>query len=375
MASGEHLSNTDVQTHEPGGEVLPTTYDFHNLFSVSVAHRRLNRLMKRELQVFRRETDRLDLRVEEGFVPLPDKLLFYPWDEVNYSFDDSSCVLETPSGRIQVAENLLRAEPRTSSELLLDQLVVNVMRSRIIAKGASLVHASAVSREGVGLLFPAWAHSGKTNVALSFLADGYDFMSDDWSFVTSSGEILGYPRWLKIFDYNLRCHPFLMETLNNRKSRRSLKRRLAATEFANTLDRSHGFSRRLRHLISSRYGAYFKVPHTAVMPGCEVVIRSPLSKVCLLTAVRSDTCKIRDISPERLAAKVVSCAHFEQGAFRRHSSAIAYAGQWDVQEDLVSEEIDLLTMAFRQAKCIEVMLPSIHTSKGLDQLRQLVEGA
>lgn len=366
---------TRSNIRSPGEMNMPTTYDFHGLFHVWIGHGRLNETMKRELWMFEGGTGSLDLRVEEGGVAVPDMQLSYPWDTISYFFDESCFVIQTPLGRIQVTENLLRAEPETSPQMLLDQLVMNIMRKRTIARGATLVHASAVSKDGVGYLFPAWAHSGKTNVALSFLADGYDFMSDDWSFVADSGEILAYPRWLKIFDYNLRCHPFLIETVASPGKRRYLERRLAATEFADGLKPSNRFSRKLRHWISARYGIYFNLPHSIAVPGCNLAMRSSLSKACLLTVVRSDTCEIRAVSPEHLAAKVASCAHFEQGAFLRHSSAIAYAGHWDLPGSLVSEEVDLLTEAFRRARCFEISLPSRYTSSDLDHVRHLVEKA
>ncbi len=182
---------------------LPATSSFHNLFSISVSHRGLDSLLKTELGMFQGEKeDAVNLHIEEGEVLLLDRSLSYPWDTISYSFDDFPFVMETPSGRIQFLNGLLRAEPEVSPKLLI-RGVTGLLRQRIIERGASLVHASVVSRNRIGYLFPAWAPSGKTNVALSFLAKGYDYMSDDWCFVSTSGDILGYPRHLSIFDHNL----------------------------------------------------------------------------------------------------------------------------------------------------------------------------
>lgn len=351
---------------------LPATYSFHKLFSIRVSHRGLDALLKSELGVFQEEReDAVDLRIEEGKVAPLDRTLSYPWDDVSYSFDNSSMVMETPSGRIQFLKRLLRAEPGVSAKRLL-RGVTNLLRQRIMERGASLVHASAVSRNRSGYLFPAWAHSGKTNVALNFLMSGYDYMSDDWCFVTKSGHLLGYPRHLSIFDYNIHCHPTLRETLRQHEGVGNLNGRLAVTEFAYTLRTSHHLSRRVREWLLARFGVHEEVPVSVAVPGCRIALRSPLSKACLLVMTNADAYEICEVSPENLAGKVVSCGYFERGAFRRHQAAAAFSGMSEL-EDLIRAETELLTQAFASAKCVEVRLPRGYDRTVLNLIRRRLE--
>ncbi len=312
--------------------------------------------------------------VDEGSVPALERLLSYRTDELNYSFDDSAFVLETPEGNVQLTDAGLRAGSGVSPDLLLDLLLTLYVRPRAIAQDAALVHSSAVSRDGTGFLFPAWAHTGKTNLALSFLADGFDYMSDDWSFVTASGELLGLPRWLTIFDYNLRCHPQLIEAFSARTGRNDLKRNLSVVGFAEGLDGSRRAPRMIRDWLTNRYMVYSRMPVAELFPSGKTTARARLSRVCFLTATRSKDYAIVDASPDLLANKVVSCGNFERSTFRRHESAWAFS-ESRIVPDLASQETNCLAKAFATVKCLELRLPRTYASADFARVREAILAA
>ncbi len=318
--------------------------------------------------MFLDEVDAVDLRVEEGRVVIPDRML-----SQDFSFDDSSFVVETPFGRIQLAEGLLRAEPGGSRELL--RWVKYVMKQRVMKRGATLLHAAAVSHEGIGYLFPSWGHTGKTNVTLSFLTNGYDYMSDNSCFITALGEMLAYPRHLDLFDYNFECHPFLIGALANLREQRHLKRQLAATRLARSLGGSNRLSRMLGRWLSDRYFVNVRVPVSRAIPGCRTVLRSPLSKVCLLTTARSGVSAVSEVPAKQLARKVALFGQYERFRFYGSQLAMTYAGLQEVEDDLLSAETDLLRRAFAAARCLEVTVPPTLKSRDVDRIRELLEEA
>lgn len=324
--------------------------------------------MRREFGAFLDEVDAVDLTVEEGGLASPDRML-----SVDFSFDDSSFVVETPFGRIQLEEGLLRAEPGGSFELL--RWVKYVMRKRVMKREATVLHAAALAHEGVGYLFPAWGHTGKTNVTLSFLANGYDYMSDDWSFITGAGEILAYPRHLALFDYNFECHPFLIAALAKGREGPRLRRRLAATRFARSMNGSSWLFRMFSRWLSDRYFVEVRVPVSRVIPGCKTVLRSRLSKVFLLTTARSGVGDVSEVPADQLARKVALFSHYERSRFFGHELALAYAGLQEVEEDLLSVETSLLQEAFKGARCLEVTIPPIVKSEDADRTRRVLEKA
>ncbi len=122
----------------------------------------------------------------------------------------------------------------------------------------------------------------------------------------------------------------------------------------------------------ARFGIHENVSASVALPGCRTASRSPLSKACLLVTTDSDEYEIYDISPEKLAPKVVSCGYFERGVFRRHQAAVAFSGLSEL-EDLIRAETDLLTKAFASAKCVEVRLPREYDRRVLDRIRKRLE--
>jgi hypothetical protein len=56
-----------------------------------------------------------------------------------------------------------------------------------LANGLLPVHASAFSYRGTGALIAGWAHGGKTTLLLAFMADGAQYIGDDWVYLTNDG--------------------------------------------------------------------------------------------------------------------------------------------------------------------------------------------
>jgi len=344
-----------------------STFDFHGLFSVQVKHRNLEALMREELGVFARELNAVDLTVIEGAVAPLDRML-----SIHYSFDGVALVVQTPSGRVRLDDRVLVAEPTFPAHLLLAHWVENLMRQRIVPRGAALVHASAVERNGEGYLLPAWAHTGKTNVALSFLSEGWSYMADDWCFVSETGRILGYPRWLNLFDYNFDSHGSLMSALD-RGNLAALRRRIAVTKFAKSLTQSTGIARTLRRWLMDRYFVHARVPASVVVPGCRTTLRAPITKVCLLSTSRSAPIGVSELAADEMARRIVLCGQFERSTFGMHQLAFAYCGARNPQIDLAPRERDVLFQAFRDAKCLEVTLPPAPSAAELERVRLAIE--
>ena len=70
--------------------------------------------------------------------------------------------------------------------------------------GYTFCHASAFMKEGKTILCPGWRNVGKTNLLLSFLNDGAEFLSDDWVLIDSNGSLFSLPKRINLLHYNYR---------------------------------------------------------------------------------------------------------------------------------------------------------------------------
>ncbi|WP_284063505.1 hypothetical protein [Halobaculum halobium] len=81
------------------------------------------------------------------------------------------------------------------------------IRQERAATGQALIHASGVRFDGQTTLFPAWRGAGKTNILLSLLRQGADFLSDDRLWVSADGTAVGYPLGVNLQPYNIESFP------------------------------------------------------------------------------------------------------------------------------------------------------------------------
>lgn len=348
---------------EPTTGATTSTYNFHDLYRVRVEHRALDDLMRRELGVFLSPDQACDLTIQEGSVPTPSLTL-----DDRYRYDDSGFVVETPSGRVAVAEGRIAADPRVTGVELLAYWVENLMKETILARGACFLHASAVAREGAAFLFPAWMGTGKTHVLLNALAKGYDFMADDWCFVSDSGDVLGYPRWPTLVYHHFKSYPELRALLAQGPEGKDLRRRLAVSEVEESLRGSNSLARRLRRFLSDRFFVEVHENPTRLFPKTGFVARAPVSYVALLVSSNRANAVIRKATADKLARRMVVAGSFERSLFATHRLAMAYGERPVSIGDTTEKEVELLSRAFRSARCVEVLLPEHPKLEDLDRV-------
>jgi len=81
----------------------------------------------------------------------------------------------------------------------------------LLKKDTILCHSSAFQVNGKTVLCPAWRNVGKTNVLLSFLLNGANFIEDDWCAVQNNGTVYSLPKRLNLLYYNFIEYPELLK--------------------------------------------------------------------------------------------------------------------------------------------------------------------
>jgi hypothetical protein len=82
------------------------------------------------------------------------------------------------------------------------------MNMVMLARGAVPVHAAAFNYRGRGVLVTGWSHGSKTGSLLSFMAEGAQFVGDEWIYLSSERDrMYGLPDQLEARPWYLRELP------------------------------------------------------------------------------------------------------------------------------------------------------------------------
>ena len=181
---------------------------------------------------------------------------------------------------LSIATNLVAS---ISVAYFITEFLIHFVLTR---KGASLVHAAGLEKNGEALLLAGASGGGKTTISMSLIDEGYKFLGDNY-IILFRGVAYSYPSPLNIFYYNL--VPFIRERLT-----RSQKLGLA-----------------LRGLVIKATGGYLKAfmkvnPHQITEGGCDCARCS--SVIFLVPAYDQplSSCSVfREFAVKRLVANMM----------------------------------------------------------------------
>lgn len=172
----------------------------------------------------------------------PEPIVDAARDESAYRYTETA-LLHVPSGsQLVIDGDGIRLHGR--GELL--TWVLPVLDWVLAEKGVAMVHAATAAHEGRGVCVSAAGGGGKTSTMAKLLRGGrFDFMGDDWTFVTAEGTVLGYPKPMFIKSHHRALFPELFT-----RRRKPLVPRLLLPQFAAAAQRVHPIITRYPRLTS-----------------------------------------------------------------------------------------------------------------------------
>jgi hypothetical protein len=128
--------------------------------------------------------------------------------ETEYDYTETAVQLNASDVQILVEEGGFRLNG--TRELLVSALPL--IDRILVTRGVAMVHAATVDYRGHGICMPAWGGTGKTSTIAKLLKlDGVAFMGDDWAFLDSGGQLLGYAKPMFIKPHHRPIYPHLFE--------------------------------------------------------------------------------------------------------------------------------------------------------------------
>lgn len=111
--------------------------------------------------------------------------------------------------------------------------LVDIVNTTALGNGYLPLQASAFNYNDVGILVTGWTKGGKTETLLAFMANGAEYVGDEWVYVSPDGEqMAGIPIPIRVWDWHLDNLPEFRKNLGRRDRIRlwSLKTLVKITE-------------------------------------------------------------------------------------------------------------------------------------------------
>jgi hypothetical protein len=79
-----------------------------------------------------------------------------------------------------------------------------------LCKGVLPLHATAFTRDSLGVLVTGWSKAGKTEALLACMSDGASYVGDEWVYLTKDGDMHGLPEPIRLWSWHLHQVPHLL---------------------------------------------------------------------------------------------------------------------------------------------------------------------
>jgi hypothetical protein len=230
---------------------------------------------------------------------------------------------------------------------------------RLPSRGASLVHAAAMSKKGKGILFAGAGHVGKTTFALEMTKRGWTYLGDDLSILTEGGEILAYPEPLRAE----RHHNFDLARaeLDCLGQLGPLQRRM--------------FRRMLRNPSDSFLRMLPRVKIQELIPGAQEGQREALDTVIMIRKGTDAKQGFEKVSQDEMSKMLSAELYWEFDEAPWRHSQYAYSASCAEGRDFIAEAaasharvVEIIKSALRGAKTYKILLPSNIPSEVFDSV-------
>jgi hypothetical protein len=259
-------------------------------------------------------------------------------------FTYSSEVLTMRSPALQIRRQGRGLRLNGKGELL--TTVLPLLDRLMVERGAAMIHAATVRIGGVGVALPAAGGVGKTStIAKLMKRPDVGFMGDDWAFLTSDKELLGFGKPMFIKPHHKAMYPHLFDGRRKPLVPKRLSR--PVHRFTSVV---HPFIVRYPKLadVVRRWSPEHKMVAPAkALPHVEMVREAPLGHCIYVERHDGDRPELVEISSADMVSRMLANFHTEMTAHSREVVNLLGASIYPLHE-LFSEKADLLRKAIDQ---------------------------
>lgn len=104
--------------------------------------------------------------------------------------------------------------------LLISSVLEPLLYFRLPTLDHTFIHAAGLVHDGKCLLIIGHSNVGKTSLALEMVMNGYSFLGDDLTILSSKGEMLSFPKPVKLEGHNITERPEILSRIKEKMGTR-----------------------------------------------------------------------------------------------------------------------------------------------------------
>lgn len=209
--------------------------------------------------------------------------------------------------------------------------LIAILNLTVLSKGALPLHASAFNYNGKGILTTGWSKAGKTEMLLAFVANGAEYIGDEWVYLSSDGQrMYGIPEPIRVWYWHLQQMPYYKAMVN----RGNLVRMQALNIFVKSVDViessgiGRGFSllkltRRIKVLLKQQM--HVDLPPERLFGNTVTAIKSSPDRVFFVVSCDEPYITVRPIDPQEIVQRMVFSLQEERMTFMSYYLRFRFA--------------------------------------------------
>ncbi|MCC6169012.1 MAG: hypothetical protein IT329_17450 [Caldilineaceae bacterium] len=191
-------------------------------------------------------------------------------------------------------------------------LLIAMINLVALSKGVLPMHASAFSYQGRGVLTTGWSKGGKTETLLAFMAQGADYVGDEWVYVRPADgvegvRLCGIPEPIRVWDWHLHELPQCRERIGRKEQMRlrllKLMARSAERAGRPQLGTPTQLMRRLTPLIKQQL--HVDIAPQRLFDQTLGPLATTLDKVLFVASHDSPEVRVEPIDPQEVAQRML----------------------------------------------------------------------
>lgn len=292
--------------------------------------------------------DKVDLEIRFGRAPSPAGLPFFSYvctkDRISVSkrYKTAKWTL-TVEGIDSGSPVVFFDGNRDSRIFFIGEVLEPLMRYLLVRKGICLLHSSCVATDRGATVISGIRHTGKTLLMIDALLKGARLMSDDYTFIDSTGHVYCYPKKVNFFS----SHFAEIEGLR---------------EIWKTLPLSHKLKMHLFQLTRKLTRDYVVLGYQRflpeMIPSVGLQDKAALKDVLLITRNPESPFKAREsVGIEEACRKLSANNQWEVRNFQELLIAKTYLSEGPVASAWMCKEADLIRNALKASKIHEIVIP------------------